>query len=92
MKNRLLNEWIVLRDINEYTICLQPWHISIRILSGVPVVCPDAGPTPIKAHLPLVFVSDCECILSAKPELPSGEELEAGHIVKDSKLDLVTVM
>lgn len=78
--------------MNYGTISPQPVEIHMTNFLWVIVHQPDGWATPVDGGLPTVFVSDCECLLCAKPAFVCREELKPSlHIVKDSVLGVFDV-
>lgn len=90
MSVRLENER--LSEMNYGTISTQPIEIHVPHLFGVVIHQPDGGSTPVDGGLSSVLVSDCECLLCAKPTLVGREELEVPlDVVEDCVLGVLDV-
>jgi len=78
--------------MNYGTISPQPVEIHVTNFLWVIIHQPDGWATPVDGGLSTVFVSDCECLLCAKPSLVGREELKTSlDVVEHSVLGVFDV-
>jgi len=74
------------------TVSAQPIDIHVPHFLWVIIHQPDGGSTPLNGGLATILVSDCECVLGAKPTLVGWEKLKVPlDVIHDCILCFVNV-